>query len=198
MCNNRKGFTMVELLVVLVIVGILAAVATPILLANAKRAKASEAVATMGLIRENLREYKITNNTYFDVTSGDVQKPLPPVSAINLTTGALTTTLNTYGTAVAAGVSQYFSNHCYTVDAAGTGGLTDGNGTSNLFANPPAVDFLVLVDGAQSLACSAVVTTNCVIKASEVNAGANAFWLEMDNSGRIMVSYDNAATWSNY
>ena len=184
---------MVELLVVLVIVGILAAVATPILLANAKRAKASEAVATMGLIRENLREYKITNNTYFDVTSGDVQKPLPPVSDINLTTGALATA-NTYGTAVDAGVSQYFSNHCYTVDAAGT----DTNGTSNLFTNPPAVEFLILVDGAQSVACSGVVTTNCAIKASEVNTGANAFWLEMDNSGRIMVSYDNAATWSNY
>ena len=197
MCNNKKGFTMVELLVVLVIVGILAAVATPILLANAKRAKASEAVATMGLIRENLREYKITNNTYFDVTSGDVQKPLPPVSNINLTDGALATA-NTYGTAVDAGVSQYFSNHCYTVNAAGTGGLSDGNGTSNLFTNPPAVDFLILVDGTPSVACSAVVTTNCAIKASEVNAGANAFWLEMDNSGRIMVSYDNAATWSNY
>ena len=60
--KNKQGFTMVELLVVLVIVAILAAVATPIYLANVKRSRASEAVATMALIRQSLRDYQINGS----------------------------------------------------------------------------------------------------------------------------------------
>ena len=82
--TNVKGFTMIELLVVLVIIAILAAVATPLFLANTKRAKASEAVATMGLIRQAQRDYKTNNNTYFDVASDKIQKPLPPLNDITL------------------------------------------------------------------------------------------------------------------
>ena len=65
--KNKKGFTMVEVLVVLVIVAILAAVATPIYLANVQRSRASEAIASMALIRQAERDYVINAANYFDI-----------------------------------------------------------------------------------------------------------------------------------
>src|SRR3989338_383448 len=100
---NKKGFTMVELLVVLVIVAILAAVATPIYLANVQRSRASEAVSAMALIRQALRDYQITANAYFDVTSDEVQLTLPPIADVNLTNGKLT---NPAGLDIDSGVAR--------------------------------------------------------------------------------------------
>ena len=51
------GFTLVELLVVVIIVGILAAVAIPMYQGASDRSKASEAVAALGTIRSALRVY---------------------------------------------------------------------------------------------------------------------------------------------
>ena len=198
--SNKKGFTMVELLVVLVIIAILAAVATPIYLSNTKKSKMSEAVAATGLIRQALRDYKVNNNTYFDVTADHIQKPLPPLSEITLASGALATPAN-FGVDVDAGIPQYFSNAAYTIEAAGTGALPDTNGASNLFTNPPAVDFIIRVDGTNSVQCAAGTTTNCAIRGNDVIGGAgnaNSYQLEMDNSGRTFVSYDNGTTWGVY
>ena len=53
--RGNKGFTLVELMVVAVIVAILAAVAIPLMSANKKRAMATEAQAGLGTIRTALR-----------------------------------------------------------------------------------------------------------------------------------------------
>lgn len=55
--NNRKGFTLVELMVVILIVGILAAVAIPLMQGRIDKAKWSEANATAGTIRTAVRAY---------------------------------------------------------------------------------------------------------------------------------------------
>ena len=205
---NKKGFTMVELLVVLVIVGILAAVATPIYLANVQRSRASEAISTMGLIRQAERDYRINHNIYFDVAAatdvGKIQLPLPATTAITAGTGAVT---GNFGLDVNVGVSQYFSNGSFTVESNGDGSaaLPDTDGASGLFAGPPAVDFIVSASGlassvispfGQNNVCAAgdPVTVSCSAKGAEVTG----YRLEMDNSGRIFVSYDNAITWSAY
>jgi prepilin-type N-terminal cleavage/methylation domain-containing protein len=55
--KSNKGFTMVELMVVVLIVGILAAVAVPLMSGRIDSSKWSEAKAGMGTIASALRSY---------------------------------------------------------------------------------------------------------------------------------------------
>jgi prepilin-type N-terminal cleavage/methylation domain-containing protein len=48
--SARKGFTLLELLVVIIIVGVLAAVAMPALFRNIERARSTEALTAFGII----------------------------------------------------------------------------------------------------------------------------------------------------
>ena len=62
--NNQRGFTLVELMITIVIVGVLATVAIPLYQANVKRSKGTEADASMGSIRTSLRVYYSENTAY--------------------------------------------------------------------------------------------------------------------------------------
>ena len=55
--KSKSGFTMVELMVVVLIVGILAAVAVPLMSGRIDASKWSEAKAAMGTIASGLRAY---------------------------------------------------------------------------------------------------------------------------------------------
>jgi len=55
--KSRKGFTLIELMVVILIVGILAAVAVPIMRGRIDSAKWSEGKAMMGSIATAIRAY---------------------------------------------------------------------------------------------------------------------------------------------
>jgi prepilin-type N-terminal cleavage/methylation domain-containing protein len=55
--KSRKGFTLIELMVVILIVGILAAVAIPIMRGRIDAAKWSEGKAMMGTIATSIRAY---------------------------------------------------------------------------------------------------------------------------------------------
>ena len=62
--RNQNGFTLVELMITIVIVGVLASVAIPLYQANVKRAKASEADAALGSVRTAMRVYYAENGSY--------------------------------------------------------------------------------------------------------------------------------------
>jgi len=62
--NKNSGFSLVELMIVIVIIGVLAAVAVPIYNNNVMKAKMSEADAALGSIRTQLRVYYGENGTY--------------------------------------------------------------------------------------------------------------------------------------
>ncbi len=199
---NRKGFTMVELLVVLVIIAILAAVATPIYLANTQRAKMSEAIATMSLIRQAQRDFKVNNNSFFDVaedtttpdnTTGHIQ--LPIASSVVIATGVPTP--NPSGVNLSLGVTQYFSNGAFFVQTDATQATLNGFSRSGLFTNPGVVGMLVSMKGTHNYKCAATADTQCAVKGDQTTT----FEAEMDDSGRTFVCYDTcgtAANWSAY
>ncbi len=60
--TNQKGFTLIELMIVIAIVGILAAVALPAYQDYTIRAKMSEAIALLGEGKTNVTEYFIANS----------------------------------------------------------------------------------------------------------------------------------------
>ncbi len=67
---NRKGFTLLELITVIVIVGILAAAGVPLYLNYVKDAKRATAKATIDAIYTAERVYKQRNN-YFSACADD-------------------------------------------------------------------------------------------------------------------------------
>jgi len=64
MLRNKKGFTLIELIIVIVIVGILALVAIPRYFANVEKARKAEALSSMRAIREAIMGYYAANNAY--------------------------------------------------------------------------------------------------------------------------------------
>jgi type IV pilus assembly protein PilA len=69
---NRKGFTLIELMVVIFIVGILAAVAIPIMRGRIDAAKWSEGKAAAGSIRTAARAYCAERGPDFTYGSEDL------------------------------------------------------------------------------------------------------------------------------
>ncbi len=94
--RTRAGFTLVELAVVIVIIGVLAAFGVPKFLNSVERSKAAEAFAYLSAIREAEERYLALSGVYAsDPTQLDIQLQ-PPVyfsvpSTITVTAGDSTT-----------------------------------------------------------------------------------------------------------
>ena len=190
----KNGFTLVEIMIVVAIIALLAAIAIPNYTRHMQRARATEAVATMSMVRQAMRDYFINNSTHFNITGlpttnlGNVDNLLPASVATGVPTPA------DAGVDIDIGgqfrIAQYFSSATFTVAAAVAAGF-DTDGASNLFINPPAIDFIIFVNGSVNPTCGA---TDCAINASSVVD----YRLEMDNTGRVFVSYDTGMNWDSY
>jgi prepilin-type N-terminal cleavage/methylation domain-containing protein len=64
MLKNKKGFTLIELMIVVAIIGILAAIAIPNFMNYQCKARQSEAKSNLGAIRVAQETYMAENNTY--------------------------------------------------------------------------------------------------------------------------------------
>jgi len=113
---NRKGFTLIELMVVVIIVGILATVAIPIYRANVRKAAASEGTALLGTVLTSQKVYYAENNTYTP-TSGDLNVDTTGnkyFTAYSLSsvgaTGWTATTTSSIGAADGVTVSMVYTN----------------------------------------------------------------------------------------
>jgi prepilin-type N-terminal cleavage/methylation domain-containing protein len=62
--NNDRGFTLIELMVVVIIVGVLAAVAIPLYTGYIKNARTSEGVARVGAIMTAAKAYHQQNSAW--------------------------------------------------------------------------------------------------------------------------------------
>ena len=68
--GTRKGFTLVELAVVIVIIGVLAAFGVPRFLKSVERSKASEAFAYLAAVRSAQERYIAKERQYSATISG--------------------------------------------------------------------------------------------------------------------------------
>jgi prepilin-type N-terminal cleavage/methylation domain-containing protein len=81
--SRRCGFTLVELAVVIIIIGVLAAFAVPRFLDSVERSKAAEAFNYMSAVRAAQERFQVRQGTYADdVTKLDIQMPDPKYFAV--------------------------------------------------------------------------------------------------------------------
>lgn len=124
----QKGFTLVELMVVVAIIGILAAIAVPSYQEYVQRARASEATSALADMRIKMEQYFQDNRTY---VGGPCAAP----------TGTNTTFFN-FGCSAAGSATTYalratgtgtMAGYSYDIDQsnAKSSSTEDGGGNSN-------------------------------------------------------------------
>lgn len=106
MIRGRNGFTLPEVLIVVVIIGVLSALIIPRFAAQPERAKAAEAAGILGAIRQGEMAYKLDTGSY------------------------LSTPADAVGWAKLGLDSPDSANWTYTIDSGGNGTATRKVGTS--------------------------------------------------------------------
>lgn len=98
---RRSGFTLIELMVVIIIIGVLALVATSMISGHIKKARKAEAVTAMGTIYAAERKYYAEWGGYLDVP---------------ITGEARSSAYHSLGIDLSDLDGVYFSNNCYHID----------------------------------------------------------------------------------
>jgi prepilin-type N-terminal cleavage/methylation domain-containing protein len=114
--RERSGFTLVELMVVIMIVGILVSLSVPIFRERAEQSKWSEGSGTAGTIRKALRAYYAED----------------PVAATAMVGSTVDTVQGTLGFLAGDLTGRYFQASDFTITA------IDGNGNATITVAAPA------------------------------------------------------------
>ncbi|MGA2700393.1 MAG: type II secretion system protein [Isosphaeraceae bacterium] len=139
--KTRKGFTLVELAVVIVIIGVLAAFGVPRFLKSVERSKAAESFSYLSAVRSSQERYLAQYGQYStDLTQLDIQIPSPAYFTIGtVSAGSTGLTQNSWSltltrTGASAGYGAYtviFTDQGYDATNSGIQTLPDINPISN-------------------------------------------------------------------
>lgn len=108
----QKGFTLVELMIVVVVIGILSAIAFPAYQDYVKRGKLADAFGALSTWSLRMEQYNQDNRSYLSGTNCGVTAPTANVFTLSCTATATTYTLTATGTGTV-------SNFVYTLDQSG-------------------------------------------------------------------------------
>ena len=121
--RHVKGFTLIELMVVILIVGILAAVSVPLMRGRIEDAKWSEGVAAAGTIRVAVRTYAAEKGISRAKSELDGASVSANLAKLGFATGDLTGSYFT-ATDYSIGVVDAVTGSCTVVVNGATAGLT--------------------------------------------------------------------------
>ena len=107
----QKGFTLIELMIVVAVIGILAAIAIPNYTAYVQRGKAAEATSNLANLRVQMEQFYQDNRTY-------VGGPCTPAAgAVNFTYACpVVPTATTYTLAATGVVAKGMTSFAFSVD----------------------------------------------------------------------------------
>jgi type IV pilus assembly protein PilE len=78
--NKKSGFTLLEIIIVIIIVGVLASLALPKFFSTVEFSKSAEALATLGSLRQSIERYALANgNSYAGVTVSNIDMDITTV-----------------------------------------------------------------------------------------------------------------------
>lgn len=116
---QQKGFTLLELLIVLGVIGILSAIAIPAYRDYIIRGKITEATSNLGDMRIKLEQFYQDNRTYVGACVGGTVAPLPTGSnARAFTYSCPTLTATTFSVRALGIASEGMSGFDYTINQA--------------------------------------------------------------------------------
>ena len=127
---RQQGFTLIELMIVIAIVGILSAVALPAYQDYTTRAKLVEALAIMGEVKTKAAEYYSTNGTLAASAITDIGVPLnvdhpaPSVGVIALTSSASGSIVLTFPIANSGDATDIDGKNFVLTGTVANGGVT--------------------------------------------------------------------------